>query len=83
MKLLSILSFKLPVLQKTQTCEGCGQSFACEISLGKGCWCMQVKLCEGTRQKLRAKYSACLCRVCLEKAEASHLASEAKANAHD
>ena len=83
MKLPSILSSKLPVLRKTQACEACGQSFACEISLGKGCWCMQVKLCEGTRQQLRAKYSACLCRACLENAEATHLASEAKANAHD
>ncbi len=83
MKLLSMLNSKLPVLRKTQACEACGQAFACEISLGKGCWCMQVKLCEGTRQELRARYSVCLCRACLEKAEASHLASEAKANAHD
>jgi len=83
MKLLSILSSKLPVLRKTQACEGCGQSFACEISLGEGCWCMQVRLCEGTRQEFRAKYKACLCRDCLEKAEAAPLASEANANAHD
>jgi hypothetical protein len=83
MKLLSILNSKLPVLRKTQACEGCGQSFACEISLGTGCWCTQVKLSEGTRHELRAKYNACLCRNCLEKAEATHLASEAKANTHD
>ncbi len=83
MKLLSMLSSKLPVLRKTQACEGFGQSFACELSLGKGCWCTQVKMCEGTRQELRAKYSACLCRACLEKAEAKHLASKAQANADD
>lgn len=72
MKILSILSSKLPVLRKTQECEACGQPFACEISLGKGCWCGEIKLSEETRQELRAKYKVCLCRVCLEKAEASH-----------
>lgn len=83
MKLLSILGSRLPVLRKTQDCEGCGQSFACEISLGRGCWCMNVKLCEGTRQELRAKYKACLCRGCLERAEASHQAAEASPSAYD
>ena len=83
MRLLSILGSKLPVLRKTQRCESCGQSFACEIYLGKGCWCMNVKLCEGTRQELRAKYKACLCRACLEQAEASHLASETREGVHD
>jgi hypothetical protein len=29
----------LPVLRKAQQCEACGESFTCEISLGKGCWC--------------------------------------------
>jgi len=83
MKLLSIIGSKLPVLRKTQTCEACGQLFACEISLGRGCWCTQVKLCEGTRQELRARYKSCLCRACLKSAEASHLATVAQEYTHD
>jgi cysteine-rich CWC protein len=66
----------LPVLRKTQACEACGESFACEISLGKGCWCGEVKLSENTREELRANYSACLCRACLEKAEARNTNSD-------
>jgi len=44
---------------------------------------VQVKLCEGTRQELRAKYQSCLCRICLERAEASHLARVAQGSTHD
>jgi hypothetical protein len=67
-KLLNQVGLMLPVLRKTQACEGCGESFVCEISLGKDCWCGEVKLSEDTRQDLRAKYRKCLCRACLEKA---------------
>lgn len=74
--LLKRIGLKLPVLRKTQPCEACGKSFACEISLSKGCWCGEVKLSEDTRQELRAKYSTCLCRACLEKAEARNANSE-------
>jgi hypothetical protein len=68
MKLRERFNFNLPVLRISQSCEACGQSFACEIGL-KGCWCSQVKLSEQTRQTLKAKYQRCLCRACLETAE--------------
>lgn len=69
MKLLGLLNCTLPVLRKAQTCEACGQLFACEISLGKGCWCGEVTLSDETLQHLRATYRKCVCRSCLEKAE--------------
>ena len=65
-------------LCKTKTCEACGASLACEISLGKGCWCEELKLSEDTSQQLRAKYADCLCRACLEKAQAKSSESEAQ-----
>lgn len=78
MKLLKRIGLMLPELGKTQACEACGESFACEISLGKGCWCGEVKLSDETRQELRANYRNCLCRACLEKAEGKSLKSEAQ-----
>lgn len=78
MTLLKPISLMLPVLRKTKACEACGESFACEVSLGKGCWCGELKLSEDTRQELRAKYRNCLCRACLEKAEARNSKSEAQ-----
>lgn len=78
MKLLKRIGVMLPVLRKTQACEACGESFACEISLGKGCWCGEVRLSDETRQELRANYRNCLCRTCLEKAEAKNSKSEAQ-----
>jgi hypothetical protein len=76
--LLKRIVLKLPVLRKTQPCEACGQSFACEISLGKGCWCAELNLSENTRQELRANYRNCLCHACLEKFEAKDSESEAQ-----
>jgi hypothetical protein len=70
------LSLKLPLLPQTEWCEACGQPFVCEISLGKGCWCADVKLSENTWQELRTKYRNCLCRTCLEKAEAKNAKRE-------
>ena len=78
MTLLKRIGLMLPVLRKTKACEACGESFACEISLGKGCWCGELKLSEDTRQELRAKYRDCLCRACLEKAKARNSRSEAQ-----
>jgi hypothetical protein len=78
MSLLKRIGLSLPVLKKTQACEACGSSFACEISLGKGCWCGEVKLSEETRQELRANFSGCLCRACREQAEASGAALHKK-----
>ena len=63
----------LPVLKRAQTCEACGQSFACEINLGHGCWCGEIKLSDETRAELRSRYRSCLCRPCLEKAAAGTL----------
>lgn len=76
MKLLKQIGLMLPVLRKTQACEACGESFACEISLGTGCWCGQITLSDETRQELRTEYKNCLCRACLEKAEGTN--SEAR-----
>ena len=76
MTLLKQIGLMLPVLKKTQDCEACGEPFACELSLGKGCWCAEVKLSEETRQELRTKYKACLCRACLEKAEVASACSQ-------
>lgn len=83
MTLLKRIGLKLPVLRKTQACESCGESFACEITLGKGCWCAEVKLSEVPRQELRARYSTCLCRACLEKAEASYAISAGQKEVYD
>src|SRR5216684_2428875 len=78
MRLLKRIGLMLPVFRKTKVCEACGASFACEISLGTGCWCGELKLSEDTRQELRAKYRDCLCRACLEKAKAKNSKSEAQ-----
>jgi Cysteine-rich CWC len=80
MKFFRQIVLKLPVLRKTQVCEACGGLFACEISLGTGCWCGEIKLSDETRQELRAKYKKCLCRACLEKFAASNSTSEVKAH---
>lgn len=58
----------LPVLKRNQTCEACGQTFACEISFGHGCWCAEIKLSDEIRAELRSQYRSCLCRTCLEQA---------------
>jgi hypothetical protein len=54
-----------PTLKRSQTCEACGQPFACEISL-TGCWCSGVRLSDEVRARIRARYNTCLCRTCLE-----------------
>jgi len=83
MKLLKQIGLKLPILRKSQACEACGETFACEIPLGKGCWCGEIKLSDETRKELRAKYRNCLCRACLGKAATTNSTSEVKVNAHD
>ena len=69
MKLPALLTRVLPTLNRTQECPACGQPFVCEISL-QGCWCTEVKLSAETLQTLRSKYKSCLCRSCLESAQA-------------
>ena len=78
MKLLKQIGLTLPVLRRSQACEACGETFTCEISLGKGCWCGEIKLSDETRQELRAKYKKCLCRACLEKVGVSSSLSDVK-----
>ena len=79
MRLLKQIGLELPVLQESQACEACGETFPCEISLGKGCWCAEIKLSDETRKELRAKYRNCLCRTCLERAAVTYPTSEANA----
>jgi hypothetical protein len=50
-------------------CEACGAEFVCGATLA-GCWCTEIKLSDETRAELRARYSTCLCRKCLENAAA-------------
>ena len=69
MKLPALLTRVLPTLNRAQECPACGQPFACEINL-QGCWCTEVKLSAETLQRLRSKYKGCLCRSCLESAQA-------------
>jgi hypothetical protein len=57
--------------REPQVCEACRETFVCGFSL-KGCWCSQVKLSSATRAQLQEKYHRCLCRSCLEKAEAGN-----------
>jgi len=47
-------------------CEACGNEFVCGASL-KGCWCSEVPLNKDDRSTLKAKFSDCLCKDCLEK----------------
>lgn len=47
-------------------CEGCGEPFGCGAQ-ASGCWCAEVELTESVRARLRERYSACLCRACLER----------------
>jgi len=51
-------------------CEACGNDFKCGATL-TGCWCVNVKLTDETRESLRSKYKKCLCRTCLEREAAS------------
>lgn len=80
MKVLRKIVLELPVLRKIQVCEACGELFPCEISLGTGCWCGEIKLSDEARPELRAKYKNCLCRACLEKVAASNSTSGVKAH---
>jgi len=71
----NVLTKVLPVINRAQQCPACGEAFACEIGL-QGCWCSEVKVSASTLGTLRSKYKGCLCRSCLEKAEASVLVEE-------
>jgi len=61
----------LPLLRISQQCESCGQNFSCEIGVG-GCWCGTVRISDRTRAALEARFRRCLCRSCIEGAEAQY-----------
>ena len=65
MKLQKSVSITLPQYHKPSVCEACGETFICGAT-DSGCWCQEVELSEAAREKLRARYQGCLCRVCLE-----------------
>ncbi len=48
----------------TKTCPRCGKTFECVHSVD--CWCVKVKLADATKAYLKANYSDCLCKDCLE-----------------
>jgi hypothetical protein len=52
-------------LERSLKCESCGREFTCGASL-KGCWCAEVEVSDEDRASLRARFSDCLCRECLE-----------------
>lgn len=68
MKTKDLLAYIVPSLRPNQRCEACGEEFHCGASLA-GCWCAEVKLTDEQRAALRAKYTGCLCRACLEKTQ--------------
>lgn len=49
-----------------KTCPRCGASFECRHDLTGKCWCMDVNLTDKVRSVLKARYSDCLCRRCLD-----------------
>jgi hypothetical protein len=66
MKLSKLAGIFLPVMRAPSVCEACGGSFTCGAKLS-GCWCSEIKLSDETRAELKARYSSCLCRQCLER----------------
>jgi hypothetical protein len=55
------------VISIPKTCQRCGVEFGCG---GSCCWCDEVALDAGVRENLRQQFSDCLCRTCLEQAQA-------------
>ncbi len=51
---------------KVETCEACGTDFRCEPM--RDCWCFGVTVSQQTRDRLRTRFTRCLCRECLAKA---------------
>ena len=72
MKLNTLVGFFVPSRKEPETCRSCQQPFICGASI-TGCWCTQLKLTDETRASLRAKYTGCLCRSCLEKAASANI----------
>ena len=53
------------VVSMKKTCPRCGKEFECVHSID--CWCVKVQLKDTTKAYLKAHYSDCLCKECLEK----------------
>ncbi|MFN5049887.1 cysteine-rich CWC family protein [Roseateles sp.] len=51
-------------LPENARCPRCGGDFRCGASEGH-CDCFELRLEEGLRQRLAARYSGCLCMACL------------------
>jgi Cysteine-rich CWC len=47
-----------------KACAACGEKFSCSASAAT-CWCESVKLDQNALSKLRARYTDCLCPLCL------------------
>jgi len=65
-----LVEFIRPDKRPPSECEACGKPFLCGASL-KGCWCIQIKLTEEVRRRLRERYKKCLCSDCLKRFAAS------------
>ena len=63
--MLAVIS---PRWRAPAACEACGGEFTCGASVG-GCWCAKVEVNDAARAHLRAKFSGCVCRACLDKAQ--------------
>lgn len=65
MRLENAPGFVSEKYKDSSNCESCGEEFSCGAAL-RGCWCLEIRLTEETRQKLKESFRACLCRKCLE-----------------
>ena len=61
-----LLGWLSPRWRIQKPCEGCGEPFACGATLA-GCWCMKVPVTAEARERLRDRYTGCVCRACLER----------------
>ena len=51
----------------TKVCSKCKKDFHCHASnIGK-CWCVKIKVTEGTLEKINKNYSGCICKKCFIK----------------
>lgn len=72
-KILSVLSTRW---RDPSVCEACGGEFTCGATL-TGCWCASVRVSAETRAWMKARYTGCLCRDCLEGFErAGHISPD-------
>lgn len=66
MKSNELTGFISEKYKKPSVCESCGNEFLCGAEL-KNCWCLDTKLDDEARAKLKTNFNDCLCRKCLEK----------------